>query len=89
VCYPKQFRIVRLSLLNVTQRSRSKRKLINLFVSGLTFDVVAGNKFQNFIEQDDRQRNLQDGDPFGYRKWSNLEDGRHDVNVQDHEMQRH
>ena len=55
----------------------------------LTVTIFAGEELERFVEQDDWQRDFQDSDPFIQGEWADLEDGREDLDVQDHEVQSH
>lgn len=55
----------------------------------LTIAVLAGEELERLIKENDRQRNFKDGDPFFQSKRANLEDGRKDVHVEDHEVEGH
>lgn len=55
----------------------------------LTVTIFAGEELERFVEQHDWQRDFQDSDPFVQSEWADLEHGREDLDVEDHEVQSH
>ena len=53
----------------------------------LTVDEVSGEEFEEFVNQHDRDGELEDSNPLGERERSDLEDQREEGSVEDNEVE--
>jgi len=53
------------------------------------FGRGAGEQFERLVDENDGQRELQDGDPFGGVEGTNLKDDVEEVHVEDHKVKGH
>ena len=79
---------------NIVSGGQKRGALFLLFLfEAPSFTAVhfhsTGDKFEDFVQEDDRHRELHDGHPLGEVERGDLEDGGHDVHVEDQEMQGH